>query len=86
MSKPIWIHVWQDNGQLERDADFSPSLADRDEVIDDDELWATYEQAMDAASVARQAVLSALRSPTPEEREAYRVHLIERDREVMEQT
>ena len=72
MSEIVWIHAWQDDGTLTADDKFAVTLAERDEVLDDPQLWVEYLAAQAAFRAAGARVRMACRSPTDVEREARR--------------
>lgn len=72
MSEIVWIHAWQDDGTLTADDKFAVALADRDEVLDDPQLWADYLAAQAAYWRASDRVRNACRQPTDAEREERR--------------
>lgn len=72
MSEIVWIHAWQDDGTLTADDKFAVELADRDEVLDDPQLWADYLAAQAAYWAASDRVRDACRPPTDAERDERR--------------
>ena len=78
-ARVLWIHAWQDDGTLTADDKFAVTLADRDEVLEDTQLWDEYLTAQRAFQAAADRVRAACRPPTEVEREerrqAIREHL-----------